>query len=133
MRGFMVVFPSSVVQRSMGSAGADMIRLLQQQAGDQGYDMPVLIIIDTLSRTFGSGNPNQPSDMNAFVAACDRLKEATRAHVLVVHHGGKDVDKNEVGNEGLRNASDTVIHIRRKESTIELINEAPKGKQKDDP
>ena len=22
----------------MGSAGADMIRLLQQQAGDQGYD-----------------------------------------------------------------------------------------------
>lgn len=92
---------------------------------------PAFIVIDTLSRTFGSGNPNQPSDMNAFVSACDRLKDATGAHVLVVHHGGKDTDKNELGNESLRNASDTVIHVRRKDDTIELVNEAPKGKQKD--
>lgn len=90
-----------------------------------------LIIIDTLSRTFGGGNPNQPSDMNAFVSACDRLREATGSHVMVVHHGGKDTDKNELGNEGLRNASDTVIHVRRRQNGIELINEAPKGKQKD--
>ncbi len=89
------------------------------------------IPIDTLSRTFGGGNPNQPSDMNLFVTAADRLKEATGAHVMIVHHGGKDTDKNELGNEGLRNASDTVIHIRRKTETVELINEAPKGKQKD--
>lgn len=89
------------------------------------------IVVDTLSRTFGNGNPNQPSDMNAFVAACDRLREATGAHVMVVHHGGKDTEKNELGTEALRNASDTVIHIRRKTTTVELINEAPKGKQKD--
>lgn len=92
---------------------------------------PVLIVIDTLSRTFGGGNPNQPADMNLFVSAADRLKEATQAHVMIVHHGGKDTDKNELGNEGLRNASDTVIHVRRKSETVELINEAPKGKQKD--
>jgi hypothetical protein len=90
-----------------------------------------MIVIDTLSRTFGSGNPNQPSDMNAFVEACERLRQATGAHLMVVHHGGKDTDKNEVGNEGLRNAADTVIHVRRKQTGIELINEAPKGKQKD--
>lgn len=89
------------------------------------------IVIDTLSRTFGAGNPNQPSDMNLFVTAADRLKDATQAHVMIVHHGGKDTDKNELGNEGLRNASDTVIHVRRKSETVELINEAPKGKQKD--
>ena len=69
--------------------------------------------------------------MNAFVMACYRLIEATGAQVLVVHHGGKDTDKNELGNEGLRNASDTVIYIRRKTTGVELINEAPKGKQKD--
>jgi hypothetical protein len=89
------------------------------------------IAVDTLSRTFGGGNPNQPSDMNLFVTAADRLKEATQAHVMIIHHGGKDTDKNELGNEGLRNASDTVIHVRRKSETVELINEAPKGKQKD--
>ena len=59
------------------------------------------------------------------------LIKATGAWVLVVHHGGKDTDKNEIGNEGLRNASDTVIHIRRKISGVDLINEQPKGKQKD--
>jgi hypothetical protein len=90
-----------------------------------------MIVIDTLSRTFGGGNPNQPTDMNAFVSACYRLIEATGAQVIVVHHGGKDTDKNELGNEGLRNASDTVIYIRRKTTGVELINEAPKGKQKD--
>ncbi len=94
-------------------------------------ERPVFIVVDTLARTFGSGNPNQPADMSAFVAACDRLREGTGAHVMVVHHGGKDTDKNELGNENLRNAADTVIHIRRKDDTIELINEAPKGKQKD--
>ena len=96
-----------------------------------GIDPVAMIIIDTLSRTFGGGNPNQPTDMNNFVAACYRLIEVTGAQVLVVHHGGKDTDKNELGNEGLRNASDTVIHIRRKTTGVELINEAPKGKQKD--
>lgn len=90
-----------------------------------------LFVIDTLSRTFGTGNPNQPADMNAFVGACERLREATGAHLMIVHHGGKDTDKNELGNEGLRNASDQVIYIRRKTDTVELINEAPKGKQKD--
>jgi hypothetical protein len=90
-----------------------------------------MIVVDTLSRTFGNGNPNQPSDMNAFVTACETIRQATGAHLMIVHHGGKDTDKNELGNEGLRNAADTVIHVRRKTTGIELINEAPKGKQKD--
>lgn len=90
-----------------------------------------MIVIDTLSRTFGNGNPNQPADMNAFVDACETIRQTTGAHLMIVHHGGKDTDKNELGNEGLRNAADTVIHVRRKATGIELINEAPKGKQKD--
>jgi hypothetical protein len=90
-----------------------------------------MIVVDTLSRTFGGGNPNQPADMNAFVDACEKIRQTTGAHLMVVHHGGKDTDKNELGNEGLRNAADTVIHVRRKTTGIELINEAPKGKQKD--
>lgn len=119
------VIPHGLTLVNQGDMDA-LIEAIQERA-----EAPVFIVIDTLSRTFGSGNPNQPADMNAFVAACDRLKDATGAHVLVVHHGGKDTDKNELGNESLRNASDTVIHVRRKDGTIELINEAPKGKQKD--
>lgn len=91
---------------------------------------PALIIIDTVSRTF-AGNPNQPADMNAYVAAEDRLREGTGAHVMSVHHAGEDEDRNEVGNKGLRNACDTVIFVKRNRDQVQLVNEAPKGKQKD--
>lgn len=90
-----------------------------------------LIVIDTLSRTFGKGNPNQPSDMNAFVEAVEHLRQETGAHVMVIHHAGKDAANGEIGNEGLRNACDTVIHVKRTNTSLELINEAPRGKQKD--
>jgi hypothetical protein len=108
---------------------ADIEALLQ--ALDYEKRPITLLVVDTLSRTFGNGNPNQPSDMNAFVEGCEQVRQATGAHEMIVHHGGKDTDKNELGNEGLRNAADTVIHVRRKTTGIELINEAPKGKQKD--
>lgn len=90
-----------------------------------------LIVIDTLSRTFGKGNPNQPSDMNSFVEAVERLRETTGAHVMVIHHAGKAAENGEIGNEGLRNACDTIFFVKRTERHLELINEAPRGKQKD--
>lgn len=92
---------------------------------------PAFIVVDTLSRTFGGGNPNQPVDMNLYVAAVDKLREATKAHILIVHHAGEDEDRNEIGNKGLRNACDTVIYVKRNKDKVQLINEAPKGKQKD--
>lgn len=90
-----------------------------------------LIVIDTLSRTFGKGNPNQPSDMNVFVEAVERLRETTGAHVMVIHHAGKAAENGEIGNEGLRNACDTIFYVKRNQNNLELINEAPRGKQKD--
>lgn len=90
-----------------------------------------LIVIDTLSRTFGKGNPNQPADMNTFVDAVERLRIETGAHVMVIHHAGKAAENGEIGNEGLRNACDTIFFVKRNPNNLELINEAPRGKQKD--
>lgn len=90
-----------------------------------------LIVIDTLSRTFGKGNPNQPADMNTFVDAVERLRTETGAHVMVIHHAGKAAENGEIGNEGLRNACDTIFFVKRNQNNLELINEAPRGKQKD--
>jgi hypothetical protein len=94
-------------------------------------EMPVLIIVDTLARTF-TGNENHQEDMNAYVAAIDTLRQATNAHVAVVHHAGKNDDKGERGSSVLRAAADAVIHIKRSSpSTVEIINIPPLGKQKD--
>jgi hypothetical protein len=92
---------------------------------------PVMIIIDTLARTFGAGDENKQADMNAFVSAIDRLREITGAHVMVIHHSGVIDGARERGSNVLRGAADTVIKVQRDGHKIKLINRGPSGKQKD--
>lgn len=92
---------------------------------------PVLIVIDTLARTFGTGDENKQADMNAYVSAADRLRDATGANVMVIHHSGVHEDKRERGSNVLRGAADTMIKVARKEDKLDIINQAPEGKQKD--
>jgi hypothetical protein len=94
-------------------------------------ERPVLIIIDTLARTFGIGDENKQCDMNAYVSAADRLRTSTGAHVMIVHHSGVHEDKRERGSNVLRGAADTVIKIKRKDDKLQIINQPPEGKQKD--
>ncbi|MDG2516392.1 AAA family ATPase [Lysobacter soli] len=71
------------------------------------YGPPALIVIDTLARNFGPADENNTRDMNAAVAACDALRTATGAAVLVVHHSGH-ADKNRGrGSIALRAAADS--------------------------
>jgi hypothetical protein len=72
-----------------------------------------LIVIDTLSRVMAGHNENSPEDMTAFVANCDRIRAETGAHVLVVHHTGKDTARGARGHSALRAATDTEIEIAR--------------------
>jgi putative DNA primase/helicase len=88
-------------------------------------------VIDTLARTFGAGDENKQADMNAYVSAADRLREATGANVLIVHHSGVHEDKRERGSNVLRGAADTVIKVSRNDNKLDIINHGPEGKQKD--
>lgn len=92
---------------------------------------PVLVIIDTLARTFGAGDENKQADMNAYVSASDKLREATGANVMIIHHSGVHEDRRERGSNVLRGAADTVIKVSRKDDKLDIINQAPEGKQKD--
>lgn len=94
-------------------------------------EKPALIVIDTLARTFGAGDENKQSDMNAYVSAADKLREATGAHVMIIHHSGVHEDRRERGSNVLRGAADTVIKVSRKGEAIDIINAGPEGKQKD--
>ncbi len=80
-----------------------------------------LIVIDTLARCM-SGDENSQKDMGAFVAGCDRIREATGTAVLVVHHEGKDAGKGARGSNVLRGAIDTGIRVRREESGSVVVS-----------
>lgn len=118
------LLPHSIV---LNSEDAEQLVLAIKALGDT----PVLVVLDTLARTFGSGDENKTADMNGYVNAADRLRTETGAHVLIIHHAGKDEEKGERGNLALRGAADTVINVTREGKSVRLINEAPKGKQKD--
>lgn len=92
---------------------------------------PKLIVVDTLARSFGAGNEDKTADMNAFIQACDKIRRATKATILIVHHTGRNTEQ-ERGNVSLRAACDTVITVSKsgKSGKIKLINSPPKGKQK---
>tara|TARA_R100000697_G_scaffold4783_2_gene9936 strand:- start:4330 stop:6096 length:1767 start_codon:yes stop_codon:yes gene_type:complete len=70
-----------------------------------------LIVVDTLSRAMAGGDENGPKDMTAFVRAVDELRQEIDAHVLIVHHSGKDEARGARGHSSLRAATDTEIEI----------------------
>jgi RecA/RadA recombinase len=91
---------------------ADLPRLVQL-ADEIGIDTPLnMIVVDTLSRVIAGGDENGPVDMTAFVRNVDELRQKTGAHVMVVHHTGKDVARGARGHNSLRAATDTEIEIQ---------------------
>lgn len=70
-----------------------------------------LIVIDTLSRALAGGNENGPDDMGLLVGTSDRIRAETGAHVLWVHHSGKDQARGARGHSLLRAATDTEIEV----------------------
>jgi hypothetical protein len=79
---------------------------------------PSLIVIDTLARSMGNGDENTAKDMGAFVRSVDFLREKTGAHVMVIHHSGKDTSKGARGSGSLRAAADTEIELTRDGAVI---------------
>jgi AAA domain len=76
----------------------------------------VLIVIDTLSRAMAGGNENAPNDMGALVNSADFIRQATKGHLMFIHHSGKDDSKGARGHSSLRAATDTEIEVGRSDS-----------------
>jgi hypothetical protein len=72
---------------------------------------PALIVVDTLARSMGAGDENTARDTAMFVRNCDLIRQATGAHVMVIHHTGKDEDRGARGSSALRAAVDNEIQV----------------------
>lgn len=78
-------------------------------------DLPVLIVIDTLSRIMAGGDENSAQDMTALIRNIDAVREHTGAHVMLVHHTGKDTARGARGHSSLRAATDTEIEVQNED------------------
>lgn len=110
------------IPTSIGMTDAEDVAALITQIKEV-CDAPAMVVVDTLARNFGGGDENSTKDMNAFVSAVDHIREATGAHVMLVHHTGKDVERGGRGSSVLRAALDTEMQCRRDDMegyTVEL-------------
>jgi len=107
-----VIVPVAV---NLGPGGRDAERVIAAAATvESRTGLAVqLIVVDTLARSMGGGDENSTMDMGAFVAACDRIRQATGATVLVVHHRGKSSTAGARGSSALLGAADTVIEVEK--------------------
>lgn len=71
----------------------------------------MLVVIDTLARSMGAGDENTAKDAAQFARNCDLIREATGAHVMVIHHSGKNEDLGARGSSALRAAVDNEIQV----------------------
>lgn len=88
-----------------------------------------IFIIDTLNRAMPGGNENAPEDMSQFIRNLDALRAATSAHVIVIHHSGKDASKGMRGHSALLGAVDVAIEVAKGEGKNKM---ASVRKAKDD-
>lgn len=99
-------------------ADTERVILLAEEVGRRA---PLkLIVIDTLSRVMAGGDENGPVDMTAFIKNVDRIRQATGAHIMIVHHTGKDVTKGARGHSSLRAATDTEIEVATDDTDVRL-------------
>jgi len=73
-----------------------------------------LLVIDTLSRAMAGGDENSSTDMGRLVKHLDLLRKGLNpAHLMVVHHSGKDRARGARGHSLLRAATDTEIEVAK--------------------
>jgi hypothetical protein len=90
----------------------ELIASIMAVATEMDCDL-LLIVVDTLARAMAGGNENAADDMGAFVKSIDRLRKETGAHVLVIHHCGKNAALGMRGHSSLKAAIDTEIEVTR--------------------
>lgn len=87
-----------------------------------------LIIIDTQARVTVGQEENSARDMGEFVHRVEKLRAATKACVLVVHHEGRQGEHMR-GSTAIEGAATTIVRVRKDGETLTI--ECPK--QKDAP
>lgn len=90
-----------------------LIEMIAQIAKEQARPIS-LIVIDTLSRALAGGNENDSKELGSFVRNIDLIRTTSNAHLMIVHHSGKDKAKGARGHSLLRAATDTEIEIADK-------------------
>lgn len=94
------------------SAAVAVAEVVQHLGGVGGAPFD-LIVIDTMARVMGGLDENAAPDIADLIRNLDLIRRVTGAHVMLVHHTGKDTAHGARGHSSLRAAIDTEIELSR--------------------
>lgn len=107
-----VIFLPIAVQSKLATQWAALIELATELK-------PALIVIDTQARVTVGVEENSNTEMGIFVDQAERLRKATGACVLIVHHIGKSSDGGR-GATTVEGAVNTIIKVTKDENRVTL-------------
>jgi hypothetical protein len=90
---------------------------------------PSIVVIDTLARSMAGGDENSTRDMGTLMDSVDRIRAASEAHVLMVHHTTKGTASMYRGNSALEGAADTMVNVDVEEASREVTLSCFKQKE----
>jgi len=103
---------------------ADVVKWCK--AFERARNEPVaLIIIDTLADSLAGGDENSGKDMGLLLRLTQQIQQETRAHVMLVHHAGKDGGSGARGHSSLKAKCDTMIKVEGDQARVEKQKDAP--------
>lgn len=82
---------------------------------------PVLIIIDTMHRNFGSGDESSSRDFGVFMKHLDSIKNHTKATILFIHHPGHGGKGHGRGSSAIRASLDAEYQLKKQGDGVELV------------
>lgn len=112
--------------------GADIERVAKSIEAECAHyrSEPKLIVIDTLSKTFGAGKENT-DDMAQYVANCADLASRFSANTMVLHHRPKDSEQSDPrGHSSLKGGADAVLLVKAgspRSVTVQKQKDGPDG------
>ncbi|MGK7752169.1 MULTISPECIES: AAA family ATPase [unclassified Roseovarius] len=112
-------------------AVASFVEFLKGVMRDTGEDI-VLIVFDTLARSIGLLDENCAASMTQVVQTAEWIAKSLNAHVMLVHHTGKDVDRGGRGSSALRAAVDTEICLKlgKSEGSVAVVQDKQRTQPK---
>ena len=87
-----------------------------------------LIVVDTLRRATRA-DENDGRDMHRLMGNAERLARSFGAHVMLIHHSGKDAAKGARGSTVIDGAVDTVIEVTKRDGVVTLRAAKQRGTQ----
>lgn len=121
--------PLRIIRASINFTAISDINKLAQTVYDCQVkgSKPVLIVVDTVSRTLPGADENLQKDMTIFINSCKFLQDTFGAAVMGVHHEGRATGQMR-GSTTLPGAADQIYHIKREKGSMEGLFIADKIK-----